>query len=91
MLAHDASRRNVTRLEVRNLTKKFGPVLAVDGLSFRADGGEYSIFGATPDQALAYALVCHMVMYLLVTVTGLVLLYRVGLTLSELTVQAEKK
>jgi glycosyltransferase 2 family protein len=48
-------------------------------------------FGATPDQALAYALVCHMVMYLSVTVTGLILLYRTGLSLTELRGEVEKK
>lgn len=48
-------------------------------------------FGATPEQALAYALVCHMVMYLLVTVTGLILLYRVGLSLADLRAEVEKK
>ena len=48
-------------------------------------------FGASPEQALAYALVCHMVMYLLVTVTGLILLYRVGLSLSELSGEVEKR
>jgi hypothetical protein len=47
-------------------------------------------FGATPDQALAYALVCHMLMYLLVTVTGLILLYRIGLSLAELRGEVEK-
>lgn len=47
-------------------------------------------FGATPDQALAYALVCHMLMYLLVTVAGLVLLYRIGLSLAELRGEVEK-
>jgi hypothetical protein len=48
-------------------------------------------FGASPEQALAYALVCHMVMYLLVTVTGLVLLYRIGLSLADLRAEVEKK
>jgi uncharacterized membrane protein YbhN (UPF0104 family) len=48
-------------------------------------------FGASPEQALAYALVCHMTMYLLVTVTGLVLLYRVGLSLTELRGEVEKR
>jgi uncharacterized membrane protein YbhN (UPF0104 family) len=48
-------------------------------------------FGASPEQALAYALVCHMSMYLLVTVTGLVLLYRVGLSLAELRGEVEKR
>lgn len=48
-------------------------------------------FGAAPEQALAYALVCHMVMYLLVTVTGLVLLYRIGLSLADLRAEVEKK
>jgi hypothetical protein len=41
-------------------------------------------FGATNEQAFAYALVCHMTMYLIVTVTGLLLLARVGLSLAEL-------
>ncbi len=48
-------------------------------------------FGATAAQAFAYALVCHVVMFLLVTVTGLVLLYRVGLSLAELRGQVEKR
>lgn len=48
-------------------------------------------FGATPDQGFAYALVCHMVMYLLVTVAGLLLLYRVGLSLADLRGEVEKK
>ncbi|OGR47460.1 MAG: hypothetical protein A2X37_12255 [Elusimicrobia bacterium GWA2_66_18] len=48
-------------------------------------------FGASPEQGLAYALVCHMVMYLLVTVTGLVLLSRLGLSLADLRGEVEKK
>lgn len=48
-------------------------------------------FGATPDQAFAYALVTHMVMYLLVTVAGLILLYRIGLSLAELRSEVEKR
>jgi ABC-type sugar transport system ATPase subunit len=40
MSGHEVSRTAVTKLEVRNLTKQFGPVLALDALSFRADGGE---------------------------------------------------
>lgn len=48
-------------------------------------------FGAGAEQALAYALVCHAVMYLLVTVTGLVLLYRIGLSLADLRAEVEKK
>lgn len=48
-------------------------------------------FGAAPEQALAYALVCHMVMYLLVTATGLILLYRIGLSLADLRAEVEKK
>jgi uncharacterized membrane protein YbhN (UPF0104 family) len=48
-------------------------------------------FGATPDQAFAYALVCHMVMYLLVTVAGLTLLYRVGLSLAELREEVSRR
>ena len=48
-------------------------------------------FGATAEQGLAYALVCHMVMYLLVTGLGLALLYRVGLSLGDLRGKIEKK
>jgi uncharacterized membrane protein YbhN (UPF0104 family) len=48
-------------------------------------------FGASPEQAFAYALVCHMLMFLLVTVTGLLILYRVGLSLAELRGQVEKR
>ena len=47
-------------------------------------------FGASPEQALACALLCHMVMYLLVTITGLILLYRVGLSLTELREEVER-
>jgi glycosyltransferase 2 family protein len=47
-------------------------------------------FGATPDQALAYALVCHMLNYLLVTVASLILLYRIGLSLADLQGEVEK-
>lgn len=47
-------------------------------------------FGASPEQAFAYALVCHMVMYLLVTTAGLALLYRVGLSLAELKGEAAR-
>jgi uncharacterized membrane protein YbhN (UPF0104 family) len=48
-------------------------------------------FGATHEQAFAYALVCHAVMYLLVTITGLILLYRVGLSLADLRGAVEKE
>jgi uncharacterized protein (TIRG00374 family) len=48
-------------------------------------------FGATPERALAYAFVTHMVMYLLVTITGLILLSRLGLSLAELRGEVEKK
>jgi uncharacterized membrane protein YbhN (UPF0104 family) len=48
-------------------------------------------FGATPDQALAFALVCHMVNYLLVTVASLILLYRIGLSLADLHGEVEKR
>jgi uncharacterized membrane protein YbhN (UPF0104 family) len=48
-------------------------------------------FGASPEQALAYALVCHAVMYLFVTITGLILLYRLGLSLTDLRAEVEKK
>jgi len=48
-------------------------------------------FGATPDQAFAYALVTHMVMYLLVTVVGLILLYRIGLSLAELRTEVAQR
>lgn len=44
--------------------------------------------GASPEQALAYALVCHAIMYLLVTGTGLLLLWRVGLSLGGLRREA---
>ena len=47
-------------------------------------------FGATPDQALAFALVCHLLNYLLVTVASLILLYRIGLSLAELRGEVEK-
>ncbi len=47
-------------------------------------------FGAAPNEALAYALVCHMVMYLFVTVTGMILLARVGLSLADLRSEVEK-
>ena len=48
-------------------------------------------FGATAEQAFAYALVCHAVMFLLVTVTGLILLYRIGLSLAELRGEVDKR
>ena len=48
-------------------------------------------FGATAEQGLAFALVCHMLSYLLVTGLGLVLLYRVGLSLADLRGEVEKK
>jgi len=41
-------------------------------------------FGASPDQALAYAVFNHMIMYLVVTSLGLVFLTQVGLSLGEL-------
>ncbi|MDE2490765.1 MAG: flippase-like domain-containing protein [Elusimicrobia bacterium] len=48
-------------------------------------------FGASPERAFAYALVSHMLMFLLVTVTGLIFLYRVGLSLADLRGQVEKR
>ena len=48
-------------------------------------------FGAAPEIALAYALLTHMIMYLLVTVTGLVFLSREGVSLAQLSEQVEKK
>jgi len=48
-------------------------------------------FGATADQGLAYALVCHMLMYITITTTGLLILYRVGLSLGDLREEIEKK
>lgn len=48
-------------------------------------------FGATPEIALAYALLTHMIMYLLVTVTGLVFLSREGVSLAQLAEQVEQK
>jgi uncharacterized membrane protein YbhN (UPF0104 family) len=41
-------------------------------------------FGAAPESAFAYALVCHMVMYLLVTGAGVACLSALGLSFSEL-------
>lgn len=46
-------------------------------------------FGAAPEVALAYALMTHMIMYLLVTVTGLAFLWRDGVSLAKLGAQAE--
>jgi len=46
-------------------------------------------FGATPEAALAYALLTHMVMYLLVTVTGLAFLSREGVSLARLREDVE--
>ena len=47
-------------------------------------------FGAPPDLALAYALMTHMIMYLLVTVTGLVFLSREGVSLAQLREEVER-
>ncbi len=47
-------------------------------------------FGAGTEQAFAYALVCHMTMFLIVTVAGLILLSRLGLSLAELRGEAGK-
>ncbi|MDD5302217.1 MAG: lysylphosphatidylglycerol synthase transmembrane domain-containing protein [Elusimicrobia bacterium] len=47
-------------------------------------------FGASPDLALAYALLTHMIMYLLVTVTGLVFLSREGVSLAQLREEVER-
>ena len=47
-------------------------------------------FGAAPEIALAYALMTHMVMYLLVTVTGLVFLSREGMSLARLREEVER-
>ena len=41
-------------------------------------------------QAFAYALVCHMTMFLIVTVAGLAALWRMGLTLGELRGEASR-
>ncbi len=46
-------------------------------------------FGAAPEVALAYALMTHMIMYLLVTVTGLAFLWRDGVSLAQVGAQAE--
>ena len=48
-------------------------------------------FGAAPEPALAYALVVHMAMYLIVTVTGLFFLSREGVSLAQLREQAGRK
>lgn len=47
-------------------------------------------FGAVPEAALAYALLTHMIMYLLVTVTGLAFLSREGVSLAQLSEQVER-
>ena len=47
-------------------------------------------FGAAPEVALAYALMTHMIMYLLVTVTGLVFLSREGVSLATLSEEVER-
>jgi uncharacterized membrane protein YbhN (UPF0104 family) len=47
-------------------------------------------FGAGADQALAYALVCHMTMFVSVTVLGLIFLSRLGLSLAELRGEVAK-
>lgn len=47
-------------------------------------------FGASPEVALAYALMTHMIMYLLVTVTGLVFLSREGVSLAALSEEVER-
>ncbi len=46
-------------------------------------------FGAVPEAALAYALLTHMIMYLLVTITGLVFLSREGVSLAQLREEVE--
>ncbi len=46
-------------------------------------------FGAGPEAALAYALLTHMIMYLLVTITGLIFLSREGISLSQLRKEVE--
>jgi len=48
-------------------------------------------FGAEPGMALAYALLTHMIMYLLVTVTGLVFLSREGTSLAQLSEEVERE
>lgn len=47
-------------------------------------------FGVGSNLAFAYAVFTHMVMYLLVTALGLIFLYRVGLSMAELTDAVEK-
>lgn len=46
-------------------------------------------FGAAPEAALAYALLTHMIMYILVTVTGLLFLSREGVSLAQLRADVE--
>lgn len=48
-------------------------------------------FGASPEQAFAYALVTHMVMFLFVTCAGLLLLSREGVSLAQLKEEVERK
>ena len=47
-------------------------------------------FGALPEAALAYSLLTHMIMYLLVTITGLVFLSREGVSLARLREEVER-
>ncbi len=47
--------------------------------------------GAGPDEAFAYALVTHMVMYLFVTVLGLFFLSREGVSLAQLRAEVDKR
>lgn len=48
-------------------------------------------FGAAPEAALAYALLTHMIMYLLVTVLGLAFLWLDGTSLAQLREEVEKE
>jgi glycosyltransferase 2 family protein len=48
-------------------------------------------FGAEPGAGLAYAMVCHMVMYLTVTGLGLAFLSREGLTLASLREEVSRR
>jgi uncharacterized membrane protein YbhN (UPF0104 family) len=47
-------------------------------------GGILGRFGAEPAQGFAYAVVCHAVMYLLVTAAGIACLWSVGISLAGL-------
>jgi uncharacterized protein (TIRG00374 family) len=46
-------------------------------------------FGVSPEQSFAFAVLCHMVSYLVITLTGLVVIYRIGDSLTDLPANME--